>query len=188
MVSTHLISKSSSPFNNHFNNQSLHFTFWQFYFVVSRNSKVHYFASSLFFSSFFIIIKSGLLAEIMWFVRMSKSKKKSLCVSFSRIDAGLCIYHLFVWLNWNIFHNSLWITLPTQSCLFLYSFCVKLLHSLIIWLVVLSLSPYNLHLLFSCVLSILALIWLVLMALFCDAIWILLLLLFYSFEWFSLRR
>ena len=37
-----------------------------------------------------IIIMSGLLAEIRWSVCMSKSHR-SLCVSFSRIDAGLCI-------------------------------------------------------------------------------------------------
>ena len=70
------------------------FTFLQFYSVVSRNSKVHNFASCLFFSFFyFIMIRSGLLAEIRWSVCMSKSNR-SLCVSFSRTGAGLCIYHL----------------------------------------------------------------------------------------------
>ena len=67
-------------------------------------------------------------------------------------------------------HSSQWITLPTQSCLVLYSFCANLLHSLNMWLIVLSLSPHNLHLLICCVLSILTLIWLVLMAIFCTAI------------------
>ena len=43
-----------------------------------------------------IIIRSGLLAEIRWSVCMLKSHR-SLCVLFSRTDAGLCIYHLFVW-------------------------------------------------------------------------------------------
>ena len=38
------------------------------------------------------------------------------------------------------------------------------------WLMISSLSPHNLHLLFCCVLSNLALIWLVLMALFCAPI------------------
>ena len=61
-------------------------------------------------------------------------------------------------------------TLPTQSWLALYSFCANLLHSLIMWLIVSSLSPHSLHLLFCCVLSLLALIWLVLMALSCAAI------------------
>ena len=81
------------------------FTFFQFYSVVSQDSKVHNFAISL---SFFllIIIRSGLLAELRWSVSMSKSHR-SLCVSFSRTDAGLCLYHLFVWSNLNFLHFSL---------------------------------------------------------------------------------
>ena len=90
------------------------------------------------FSFLLIIIKSGLLAEIRWSVCMPKSYR-SLCVSFSRTGAGLCIYHLFVWSNF--LHISQWITLPTQSCLVLYSFCANLLHSLIMWLMVSSLIP-----------------------------------------------
>ena len=113
-----------------------------------------------------IIMRSGLLARIRWSVCMLKSHW-SLCESFSRTGAGLCIYHLFVWSNWNFLHISLWITLPTQSCLALYSFCANLLHSLIMWLIVSSLSPHSLHLLFCCVLSVLALIWLVLIVLSC---------------------
>ena len=90
---------------------------------------------------------------------------RSLCVSFSRTGAGLCIYHLLAWSNLNFLHISQWITLPTQS----YS-SANLPHPLIMWLMVSSLSLHSLHLLFCCVLSILALIWLVLMALFCAAI------------------
>ena len=49
------------------------FTFFQFYSVVNRESKVIIFAISLFFSFFFfffclIIIRFGLLAEIRWSV------------------------------------------------------------------------------------------------------------------------
>ena len=123
------------------------------------------------FSLFFVwlIIISGLLAEIRWSVCISKSCR-SLCVSFSRTGAGLYIYHLFVWSNLNFLHISQWITLPTQSCLVLYYFCTNLLHLLIIWLMVSSLSPHSLNLLFCWVLSILALIWLVLTALSCAAI------------------
>ena len=102
------------------------FTFFQFSSMVSRDSKVDYFASSL----FFIIIRSGLLAEIRWSLCTLKSHR-SLCESFSRTSAGFCIYHLFVSLNWNFLHISQWITLPTQSCLVLYSFCANLLHSLL---------------------------------------------------------
>ena len=86
---------------------------------------------------------------------------RSLCVSFSRTAAGLCISHLFVW-------SDLYL-LPTQSCPVLYSFCANWLYSIIMWLMVSSLTLQSLHLLFCCVLSILALIWLVLMALFCVA-------------------
>ena len=129
-------------------------------------------AKSIILQVFFfllIIIKSGLLAGIRWYVCILKSHG-SLCESFSRKATGLCIYHLFVWSNLNFLHISQCIILPTQSCLVIYSFCANLLHSLIMWLIVSSLSQHNWHLLFCCVLSILALIWLVLMALFCAAI------------------
>ena len=117
--------------------------------------------------SFFllIIIRSGLLAEIRWSVSMSKSHR-NLCVLFSRTGAGLCIYHLLFWSKLNSLDIFMCMTLPTQSCPVLYSFCANLLHSLM-WLMV---SSRALHLLFCCALSILALIWLVLMALFCTAI------------------
>ena len=121
------------------------------------------------FSFLLIIIMSGCLSEIRWSVCVSKSQR-SLCVAFSRSDFALCIYHLFVWSNLNFLYISQSITLPTQSSLVLYSFCARLQHSLIMWLIVSSPSPHNLHLLFCCVLSILALIWLVLMALFSSAI------------------
>ena len=75
-----------------------------------------------------IIIRSGLLAGIWWSVCMLKSHR-SLCVSFSMTGAGLCIYHLLVWSNLNFLHISQWITLPTQSCVALYSFYANLLHS-----------------------------------------------------------
>ena len=108
-----------------------------------------------------IIIRTGLLARIRWSVCMLKSHR-SLCVSFSWTGAGLCIYHLFVWSNFSFLHISQWITLPTYSCFTLYSFCANLLHSLIMWLIISSLSPHSVYLLFCCFLSILALIWLVL--------------------------
>ena len=84
---------------------------------------------SLFFFFFLILtIRSGgLLGEMRWSVCVSKSHR-SLRLSFSRTDAGLCIYHLFVWSNFNFLHISQWITLPTQSCLVLYSFWANLLH------------------------------------------------------------
>ena len=52
----------------------------------------------LFFFFLLIIIRSGLLVGIRLSVCMLKSQR-SLCVSFSRTGAGLCIYHLLVWSN-----------------------------------------------------------------------------------------
>ena len=128
------------------------FTFFQFYSVVSRDSKVDNVASSLFFFFFFFWLGDPCVCQ----------SPRGVCVSFSRTGAGLCKYHLFVWSNLNFLRISQWITLPTQSCLVLYSFCVNLLNSLIMGLMVSSLSPHSLYLIFYCVSSILALIWLVL--------------------------
>ena len=136
---------------------SFNFTRWSAWTATSTILQVLFF--------FIIIIRSSRLAEIKWSVCISKSHW-SLSVSFFRTDSGLCIYHLFVWSNINFLHNSQWITLPTQSCQALYSFCANLLHSLIMWFIVSSLPPHNLHLLFCGVLSIFAVVWVVLIALF----------------------
>ena len=132
--------------------------------MVSRDSKVDHFASSLFL---LIIVKSSLLARIRWSVGMLKSHR-NLWEAFSRTGAGLCIYLLLVEILISYTFPSE--SSSTQLCLALYSLCANLLHSLIIWLMVSSPSPHSLHLLFCWVLSILALIWLVLRALSCAAI------------------
>ena len=64
-------------------------------------------------------------------------------------------------------HNSQWITFSNQSCPVLYSLCANLLHSLIMWMIVSSLSPHNLHLLFFA--SLLFSFHIVLLVLFCAA-------------------
>ena len=61
---------------------------------------------------------------------------------FSSTDVGLCINHLFLWSNWNFLHNSQSISLPTQSCLVLNSFCANLLHSLMRLMVSSQLTHY----------------------------------------------
>ena len=66
------------------------FAFFQFYPVVSWNGKVHLSAGSL----FCCWLSQGLV--VWWSVCILKSQR-SLCISFSRTDSGLCIYHLFVW-------------------------------------------------------------------------------------------
>ena len=164
-----LLSCSTAFFNSIARSRYLSFFSLSFRFILWSAGTAKSTILQIFFL-LLIIVRSGLLAGIKWSVCILKSHR-SLCELFSRTGAGLCIYHLFVWSNWNFPHISQWITLPTQSCLALYSFCANLLHSLIMWLIVSSLSPHSQHLLFCCVLSIFALIWLVLMALSCAAIW-----------------
>ena len=82
---------------------------------------------------FFVLINTSLLTGVWWSVYISKSEK-ILCIPFSLTDSGLCIYHVSEWTNFNLLHNSHWITFLTQSSMVLYSFCVSLLHSLIIHL------------------------------------------------------
>ena len=53
-----------------------------------------------------------------------------------------------VWRTCNLSHNSQWITFFTQSCQVEHSFCASFLHSFIMWLTLLCLSPPNLNLLF----------------------------------------
>ena len=146
-VSTcHVISKSSSPCTNSLvtvprapitNGIIATFMFHSFYNSLARSRYLslflHSFSVTLWsagitkstipqvLSFLLIIIRYGRLAEIRWSFCILKSLR-SLCVSFFGTDSGLCIYHLFVWLNFNFLHNFQWITLPTQSCLVLYSF------------------------------------------------------------------
>ena len=107
-----------------------------------------------------IIISSGLLAGIRWSVCISKSST-SLCVSFFGQLLG-CAYTIFSYGQIQFLAH-----LPVDHIAHLVVFSlILLLHSLIMWLMVLSLSPHNQHLLFCYILSILALIGLVFMALF----------------------
>ena len=112
-----------------------------------------------------IIKKLDRPTEIRRSVFISKSQR-NLCATFFRTDARWCIYHLFIWANFNFLHNFPWITLSTPSCLVLYSFWANLQCSLIMWLIVSALSRHNLHLLFCFVSSFLSLIWLILLLLF----------------------
>ena len=104
---------------------------------------------------FFSTYRSGRLVEIRESVSISKSQR-SLCISFSWTDSGVYIYHLFVWSNCNLLHNSHWIIFATQTSLVLYSFYANLLRSLMIWLIRLYL-----HITFICyfVASYLFLLW-----------------------------
>ena len=96
-----------------------------------------------------IITRSCCLVEIWCPIWLRKSQR-ILGTSFSRTDSGF-IYH-FLGSNLKPFHNSQWIKLV------IYSFCNDLLHSLIKWLIVSTLSTQSLYLLFCYILSFLALI------------------------------
>ena len=86
---------------------SFNFTLWSTGTAKSTILLVLYF---FFFFLLLIIIRSGRLAEIRWSVCISKFHR-SLCVSFSRTDSGLCMYHLFVCSNLDCLHSSQGITL-----------------------------------------------------------------------------
>ena len=88
------------------------------------------------------------------------------CVSCSRADSVLCIYYLFVCSNVNFLRSCQWISSLTHLCLVSYSFCSNLLYSFIIWLIISTLSPHYLHLLFCSSLSVFSLTLLVIMAFF----------------------
>ena len=155
IVSTRpLTSKSSRPFNNPLVivpkapitiGTIVTFIFHSFFNSLARSRYLSFFSLSFRFILWFAWTPKSTILQVLFFVvdyykvRSSVCMLKfhrSLCVSFSRTGAGLCIYHLFVWSNWNLLHISQCITLPTQSCLALYSFCASLLHSLIMWLIV----------------------------------------------------
>ena len=112
----------------------------------------------IFFILFFSWLSLGLVIWPILGDPFVSQNLRSLCLSFSKTDSWLCIYHLFVWSNFNFLHNSQWITFPTKLCLILYYFCANLLHLLIMSLNISSLLPHNLYLQFCCVLSIPALI------------------------------
>ena len=139
-----LLSCSTVIFNSLARSGYLSFFSLSFRFILwsAGTAKLTIFQILFFF--LLIIMRSCILDGIRWSVCISKSLR-SLCESFSRTCAGLCIYHFFVWSNWNFLHISKWTTLPTKSSLVLYSLCANLLHSLIMRLIVSSLSPHSLN-------------------------------------------
>ena len=133
MIHSFFISLEKSRYLSLFSH-SFNFTPWSTGTAKSIILQVHTFC--------LIIMRSGRLTELSWSVCISISQR-SLSVSFSRTDSWLYIYHFSVWSNFNFLNYSQWITLPTQSCLVLYSFCANLLHSLIMWLILSSLLSNN---------------------------------------------
>ena len=117
--------------NSSFFSPSFNFTLWS---AGKAKSTIRQF---LFF---FQLSRSGRLAVIRWSVCISKSKR-TLWVSFSRMDSWLCIYYLLTWWNFSFLHilkGS--ISLPTP-CLILHSLRANLLHSFIIIIIIIIIRP-----------------------------------------------
>ena len=94
------------------------FSVIQFYSLVSRDSKVHNFASSLLFVDYYKVWSSGRDQVIRLYVKVPQ---EFTCVIFS--DRFWVVHIPFVRLvKLNFLHSSQQITLPRQSCLVLYSF------------------------------------------------------------------
>ena len=109
----------------------------------------------------FTITRSGCLAEIRWSVCISKSQLLVCyspgCILVFAYDTG-SYGQIYIHL-----HNSQWITFPTQFSFILL--CANLLHSLMMWLIISSLLPHNQHLLFSCILSVFAMLFFIIISL-----------------------
>ena len=72
---------------------------------------------------FFLLIRTR-FDHLVW-IRLSVSISRTqsiLCFSLFWRDSGLSTYYLNVQWNFSLLHNFKWITFPTQSYLFLYSF------------------------------------------------------------------
>ena len=129
------------------NGITVNLTFYNLFFSLARSRNLS--SSPPFFSLFnslerqkslnskffFLLFNLHLVWSSGWslVIRFYLKDQRILCFSFLRTDSGLCIYHLSECANFNILHNSHWIPLSTQSCLFSYFFWVRLLHSLIMW-------------------------------------------------------
>ena len=124
------------------------FTFFRFYSVVSRDSKVHNFANPLFFFSLFFFYK---VWSSVWdkVIRLYvKVPYEFMCIIFSdRCWVGHIPFVHMVKSKFLAHFPVDHLAHPIMSSL--YS-CANLLHSL--KLIVSSQSPHNLHLLFCCVL------------------------------------
>ena len=121
--------------------------------MVSRDNKVHYSVSSLFFVDFYKFWSSGWeLVTYLYlkipedFVRLIFQERFGVAhMPFVRMIKSKLLA------QFPVDHHA-HLVVPSLI-LFFWS---SLLHSLIMWLVVSCLSPHNIHLLFCCVLSILA--------------------------------
>ena len=161
MVSTRPpTSKSSSPFSNPLvtvPNAPITIgiivtrMFYSFFNSLSRSTYFCFFSLSFSFILWLSGVAKSTILHVLFFLLITKRSGL-----LAEIRRSVCMQ--------NFLHISRWITLPTQLCLALYP-SVLICSIRLLRLMVSSLSPHSLHLLFYWVLSILALIWLVLRAL-----------------------
>ena len=97
---------------------------------------VNYFTDSILLPQNYNIWSSSLCFVVALYV---KSHNTSI-LSVSNTLWGWCSYHLSAQFIPFSPHNSQWIILATLSCLFVYSVCASLVHSLMTWL---TLSPLS---------------------------------------------
>ena len=104
---------------------------------------------------FFLIINSRCVFFWLGLGDQFVSKNvKEFYVPNSQRRILVCAYTMLLYGNIKSFAQFPGITYSTQSYLAFFSFCVSLLHSLMIWSTVSSLSLHNLQLPFCCLLSI----------------------------------
>ena len=141
------------------------FTCFRLYSVVSRVSKVHNFAISYFFFFFFFFCVD--------YYKVWSSDRDLVIRLYLKIPLEFVCLTLQdrCWVVHIPYVRKVKFQFLAQFSVdhFAHSIWTNLLHSLM-WVIVSSLSPHNLQLLFCCVLSIFALIWLVLITLFCGTI------------------
>ena len=86
----------------------------------------------------------GLLASITWSHWMFISHN-ILYLSFSTTPSGWWSYHFSLLLKSYLQQSFQWTNLAIWSCLHLYSFCARNIHSLIVWFIVSPFWPHNLQ-------------------------------------------
>ena len=159
-----LLSRLTVFFNSQARSRHLCCFSFSFNLWVSRDSKVYNFASSLSFVDYYKVWSSGRDLVVCLY---AKIPKEFMCLILKK----RCLVAYIPFVRWVKFQFLAQLPVDhladqvVSSLIFLLRY---LLHSLM-WLIVSSLSPHNLHLLFCRVLPILVLIWLVLVALFCVA-------------------
>ena len=114
-------------------NLSLFFAFFYFHSVGNRDGR-----STIWQAFFFYWLLFGFVVYPRVGDPFLYQYPYEFCPSYF-LGFGLCVYRLFVWSNINFLYNSQLITFPIQTCLFLHSFLLYLLYSLIMWFIILLL-------------------------------------------------